>query len=277
VIGAGSYINPVVLFEEIAITGLAEDRLLIDPNAVVISKNEEEQERERSLRQTIGSTLSGTGAAVQGRISRIEGIRFARDDEQLRRFVCPVTPFLRDVLNTNNRIIIEGTQGFGLSLLHSNCYPFVTSRDTSAAAFVSEAGLSPLDVDDIVMVLRSFPIRVGGNSGPLPREINWETITRESGSQTFIIEHTSVTKSIRRVARFDPEVVRDAIQVNKPTRIVLNHLDYVDSSCIARQGLTTKASGFVNEIENLISASIDFVGFGPDCLIRHYSSKVKEA
>jgi len=63
-------------------------------------------------------------------------------------------------------VIIEGTQGFGLSLLHAADYPYVTSRDTTAAAFVSEAGLSPLDVDDIVLVLRAFPIRVGGNSGP---------------------------------------------------------------------------------------------------------------
>ena len=91
---------------------------------------------------------------------------------------------MREHLEAGQRIIIEGTQGFGLSLLHSKYYPFVTSRDTTAAAFVSEAGLSPLDVDDIVLVLRAFPIRVGGNSGPLPNEIDWDTVTSESGQQT---------------------------------------------------------------------------------------------
>jgi adenylosuccinate synthase len=277
VIGVGSYINPDILLEEIALTGITEERLLIDPNAVVITNDDEDEEREKSLRQIIGSTLSGTGAAVLRRISRTEDIRFARQDERLKRFVRPVTPFLRNMLSSNERIIIEGTQGFGLSLFHSSYYPFVTSRDTTASAFVSEAGLSPLDVDDIIMVLRSFPIRVSGNSGDLPKEINWEAVTKESGSQTSIIEHTSVTKSVRRVARFDPEVVRDAITVNKPTRIVLNHLDYIDSTCATRQGLTTKTSAFVKEVESLINAPIDFVGFGRDILTRHLSSKVKEA
>ncbi len=277
VIGAGSYINPAVVLEEIALTGITKERLLIDPNAVIITNYEENEERERSLRQTIGSTLSGTGAAVQRRISRTENIRFAKDDEQLKQFVRPVTPFLRNILNSNERIIIEGTQGFGLSLLHSIYYPCVTSRDTTASAFVSEAGLSPLDIDDIVMVLRSFPIRVSGNSGDIPKEIDWEVVTKESGSQISIIEHTSVTKSVRRVARFDAEVVRHAIMVNRPTRIVLNHIDYVDSSCLTHRTPTDKALSFVSEVENLIGTPIDFVGCGPDSFIRRLSSKVKEA
>jgi len=147
-----------------------------------------------------------------------------------------------------------------LSLLHADDYPFVTSRDTTAAGFVSEAGLSPLDVDEIVLVIRAFPIRVPGNSGPLPNEIDWNEVSRISGTGS-IEERTSVTDCVRRVARFDPRVVQAAIEVNQPTKLVLNHVDYVDSHCRDLCALTPKAANFVKEVESKIDRSIDLVGF----------------
>ena len=64
------------------------------------------------------------------------------------------------------------------------------SRDTTAAAFLAEAGLSPFDVDDIVMVLRAFPIRVAGDSGPLPEETTWPEIASNGGYEEFLGEFT---------------------------------------------------------------------------------------
>src|SRR3990170_6657446 len=215
VLGAGSYINPDILFDEISRTGLSHGRLIIDPNAMIISDKEQQEEENSSLRKDIGSTLSGTGAAVRRRIARESTMILAKDEKRLQQFVRPAVPFLRDKLSTGERIIIEGTQGFGLSLLHSSYYPFVTSRDTTAAAFISEAGLSPLDVDDVVLVIRAFPIRVGGNSGPLPKETSWGVLTTESGSGCNLVEFTSVTKRLRRVAKFDSDIVRQAIACNK--------------------------------------------------------------
>jgi adenylosuccinate synthase len=173
---------------------------------------------------------------------------------------------------------MEGTQGFGLSLLHSPSYPYVTSRDTTAAAFVSEMGLSPLDVDEVVMVLRAFPIRVSGNSGPLPYETDWTTITRDSGSPISILEHTSVTHRVRRVARFDPEIVRSAIAVNAPTHLVLNHIDYIDFECRKLNALSERALDFIESVERLVGAQIDYVGCSPSSIItRKYFSSVTHA
>jgi adenylosuccinate synthase len=274
VICAGSYINPDLLLDEIALVGLSRDRLLIDPNAMIISSEELLAEKNSLLRQDIGSTLSGTGAAVSKRIERTASVRLGKHEDRLRQYIQPVVPFMRDCLNNKERIIIEGTQGFGLSLLHSQDYPYVTSRDTTAAAFVSEAGLSPLDIDEIVLVLRTFPIRVAGNSGFLPDEIDWETISRESGSNIPIIEYTSVTKAVRRVARFDPDVVRQSIMVNRPTKIVLNHLDYIDASCFASNELSEKTAVFVRKIESLIDSSVDYFGFSPSSLVK-YAQAIK--
>lgn len=267
VLGAGSYIDIDILFDEISRIGLSKDRLFIDPNAMVVTDKELLEEKNSSLRKNIGSTLSGTGAAVRRRISRDSSVVLARDNERLKPFVRPVVTFLREKLSRNERIIIEGTQGFGLSLLHSEHYPYVTSRDTTAAAFVSEAGLSPLDVDDIVLVIRAFPIRVGGNSGTLPNETTWETVTKESGIEGQITEYTSVTKTVRRVARFDHKLVCQAIMVNHPTRIVLNHLDYIDAAYKLLNESTNKVLEFINKAELVVERRIDYLGFGPASMI----------
>src|ERR1700733_2776941 len=150
---------------------------------------------------------------------------------ELEPYLAPVRPLLREMLDDGEHIVIEGTQGFGLSLLHSPHFPKATSRDTSAAAALAETGLSPLDVQDVVLVLRSFPIRVAGDSGPFGApEITWQQIALEGGHQRPLVEYTSVTKKLRRVARFDSQIVREAIIANNPSMIVLNHLDYVDAA-----------------------------------------------
>lgn len=166
-------------------------------------------------------------------------------------------------------MIVEGTQGFGLSPLHSGYYPHVTSRDTTASAFIGEAGLSPVDVDQIILVLRSYPIRVGGNSGHLPNETTWEYVSAQSGYDAHISEYTSVTNVLRRIGMFDPKIVHQAIQVNNPTHIVLNHLDYIDSSISTLLGVnySKKAIKFLFDLETQIGRRIAFVGTSRDRLI----------
>jgi adenylosuccinate synthase len=259
VITSGNYLNVEILLNEIRLTCINEDYLYIDPFAVIISKEDLEEEATSGLKESIGSTGSGIGAAVSRRVNRNKNLRFAKDEPQLKKYIRNTNSFLRYLLEGNERVIIEGTQGFGLSLLHSGLYPFTTSRDTSAAAFVSESGLSPLDVDDVIMVIRSFPIRVGGNSGPLPSEVSWDTVSEISGSSTPIIELTSVTKKVRRVAEFDPAVVKKAIEINRPTRIVLNHVDYYDFNC-GRGYVTVKAMNEIHKVESMINKEIDFIG-----------------
>lgn len=266
VLPAGCYISPSILLEEIQTSDIDPTRILIDPNAVVIINDHLQEERNSELKSVIGSTLSGTGAAVSARINRLGNVKLAKDEKSLNAFIKPVAPFLREQLNKNERIIIEGTQGFGLSVLHSSDYPYVTSRDTTAAGFVAEAGLSPLDVDDIVLVIRAFPIRVAGNSGPLPNEFSWEELTNASGSSSPIVEYTSVTQVKRRVARFDPEIVRQAIMYNQPTRIVLNHLDYIDVNNPDALGNASKSLTFLRYVEREIGQRIVCTGFGPDHL-----------
>jgi adenylosuccinate synthase len=209
----------------------------------------------------IGSTGSGTGEAVIRRIQRKDNMLLAQNFEELKPYIKNTKSFLNKNLENKKRIIIEGTQGFGLSLLHSAYYPYVTSRDTTASGFLSEVGLSPLDVDDVVLTIRAFPIRVAGNSGPLRNKINWEIISKEGKHEEPIEERTSVTNRVRKVARFDPLIVREAIEVNRPTRIVLNHLDYVFNSSL--NNFNQIIDNFVSNIEKSLERKVDFLGFSP--------------
>jgi adenylosuccinate synthase len=262
-IGAGSYVDPRILLDEIARAKLPPGRLLIDSKAMVITREDVSTERREGLRGRIGSTGSGTGASLGRRLERRFETPLAGDTAELAPFTGEVSPRLRSLLDRNDRVVVEGTQGFGLSVLHSPFYPYVTTRDTTAAGAISEAGLSPIDVDEIALVLRTHPIRVAGDSGPLADEIDWETVTRDSGSSEPIREFTSVTGLLRRVGRFDGAIVREALRVNRPTLIVLNHLDYVDAVCRDLGSPTRRARDFIVKISDVIEAPIDLVGLGP--------------
>jgi adenylosuccinate synthase len=248
---------------EIDLLKVEAHRLRIDSRASIVTSSHAAKEQEDGLRARIGSTASGTGAALLERLARSpEHIR-ARDISALRPYIeDDTTAYMRKLLDNDQRVLIEGTQGFGLSIWHSNDFPFATSRDTTAAGFVSEAGLAPHDVDDVVMVLRTFPIRVGGNSGPLPNEITWPELSAEAHLSPDFKEYTTATHRVRRVARFDRELVRRAIAANRPHRIVLNHMDYVDPDGQGRSGYE-----FLNWVESEIGQRVDFLGYGADCLV----------
>lgn len=267
VLGAGSYVAPELLFEEMRRTELPAERVWIDPNAFVLSDQHRETEQRSALGDRIGSTQSGTGAAVIERIERLSASHLAQNDSRLAPFVRPVRTLLRELMRHGEHVIVEGTQGFGLSLLHSPHYPKATSRDTTAAAFVAEAGLNPLDVLDVVLVIRAFPIRVAGDSGRLPNEVDWQTIAREGGWESSLVEYTSVTKKVRRVARFDPSIVKEAIVTNAPTCIVLNHVDYIDATMHNSSRLNSRGDSFVKQIEADLQCHIDLVGLGPGILV----------
>jgi adenylosuccinate synthase len=265
VLAAGSYIDLDILHEEIDRVGLAPERLLIDPGAMIITPADRRAEQTSDLRLRIGSTASGTGEAVARRTRRVSAAELAGAQPELAQYLAPVRTHLRAMLDRGEHIVIEGTQGFGLSLLHSPHYPKATSRDTTAAAALAETGLSPLDVQDVVLVLRSFPIRVAGDSGPFGApEIDWETITAEGGHTSPVLERTSVSRNIRRVARFDPEIVRQAIAANNPSAIVLNHLDHVDAAATVE--LTPRARDFLVDVQQRIGRKVDLVGLGPGTL-----------
>src|SRR5262249_43496313 len=72
VIPAGAYVDPNVLLKEASVTRLTSERLVIDPNAFVVTDADAMTENQSGLKDRIGSTLTGTGAAVIRRVWRAD-------------------------------------------------------------------------------------------------------------------------------------------------------------------------------------------------------------
>lgn len=264
---AGAYIDVAVLLDEIDELQYPEERIKISAFARIITPEHKAWETGAGLVGAIGSTGSGVGGAVMASVAR-EADNFklssldAGHSAPLHKFLCDTSEFLRKQLKSGCRVIVEGTQGFGLSLLEGGYWPKATSRSTTAAGALAESGLSPIDVDDVTMVLRSYPIRVAGESGPLPNETTWEAIAKTTGMTADISEYTTVTNNLRRVGYFDAELVRRALDANAPTRIVMNHLDYVGKANDLDDA-NSKLRTFITNIELEIGRDIDWKGFSP--------------
>jgi adenylosuccinate synthase len=263
-IAAGGLVDPHVFLREVEACGLDPDRIGIDKNAGVIEAGDVDNERTLGLNGRLGSTGVGVGSAVSRRVLREPNFRLAQDHRDLKPFVTSVSDELASAVRHDESIVVEGTQGFGLSLYHAEEWPYRTSRDTTAHSFLGEVGVGIRDYE-VIMAIRTFPIRVAGNSGPLPDEITWEDVQRESGYPHPIAEYTTTTKRLRRVARFDWSVVGQAVAANAPTQIALHGGDYVEFQNFGVNEwsrLTPKLRGLVGDIEDRYSIPVVIIGTG---------------
>jgi adenylosuccinate synthase len=284
-IPAGALIDPAILKGELDSFGISASRVGIDEKCFLIQNSDRELEKELGLRERLSSTLCGVGAAVSRRVLRGPDAKLAKDAVEtypwLRGLLTDVSQEVNDAIDRGGKVLIEGTQGFGLSLYHSEHYPRTTSRDTSAAGFLSEVGVSPRLVTEIVVVFRTFPIRVAGaQAGPMKDEITWEQIRRESGYPHDITEMTSVTNKVRRVGRFDWDLATRAVSVNRPTRLAINGLDYLSfkNKGVSDWGsLSSEAEEFVRRLESSLMTSVCYFGCGPSLqeMFRHEIGEVE--
>lgn len=264
-LGPGTAVDPEVLADEATKLSLPRERVVIDPRAVLVTQSDRLLEAE--LRTTIGSTGTGTGGALIKRMLR--STRELADNSDFLRSFCrvePVTPLLQRCIGLGGDVIVEGSQGFGLSLLHGE-YPYVTVRDTTASAFASEAGIAPRQVDRVIIVFRTFPIRVGGNSGPLHQELTWEQVRDIGGAPSAFPEYTSVTSRLRRVGTFDWVLAKRAVEVNRPTGIALMGIDrisYEATNCLEPSLLPDSATSFIASTSSQLCSPIEWVGTGFD-------------
>jgi adenylosuccinate synthase len=269
-LGAGAVINVRTLLKEIADCQIEKDRLAIDPQAMIVT--DADIAAEKRFRDTMGSTAQGVGLATARRILERDKKRakctIAENAKELVPFVRPVTEILDRHYRKGSAVMLEGTQGTGLSLYHGR-YPYVTSRDTTVAGCLADAGISPSRVRKVVMVCRTYPIRVQSpqraTSGPMSREINWREVSRRSGvsvSELRRSEVTSTTKRKRRVSEFDWALLRRSASLNAPTDIALTFVDYLDihnRKASRVEQLTRDSLQFIEEVQRVATAPVSLM------------------
>ncbi|MDI6805726.1 MAG: adenylosuccinate synthetase [Candidatus Bathyarchaeia archaeon] len=257
-IGAGSNIHVAQLLKEIEETKV-ENRIGIDNQASIIEEKHSIQDKTSAHLKGLGTTGWGVGPAIEERVRRTAKI--AKDIPELKPYLTDVAEEVNNAIDEGKKVLLEGTQGLLLSLYHGT-YPYVTARDTSAAAICSEAGVGPTSVDDVLIVFKSFMTRVG--AGPLPGEL-----TKEEALKRGWFETAAGTGRDRRSAPFNFELARKAVKINGATQAALTKLDAVYPQCKGIRNyeeLPKEAKEFVKEIERQTGISVVLIGTGPEAL-----------
>jgi adenylosuccinate synthase len=149
--------------------------------------------------------------------------------ERLAPHLDDTTWLVQSALARGEHVLLEGAQGTLLDLDHGS-YPFVTSSNAVAGGATTGGGIGPLQVDEVMGVMKAYATRVG--SGPFPTELTDEIGEgiRERGHEVG-----TTTGRPRRVGWFDAVPTRYAVAVNSVSSIMLNKIDILsglESICL---------------------------------------------
>ena len=256
-IGSGVLVNPKVLEEEVEKLGV-RGRVFVDKRCGIITEDHIARDKGNAyLSKKIGSTGSGCGPANADRVMRISPQ--AKDVPELKEYLMDVPKAIDDALKDGKEVLLEGTQGFGISLYYGT-YPFVTSKDTSASQIAADNGVGPTKIDDVIVVFKAYPTRVG--EGPFSTEM-----TSEKSDEMGIQEFGTVTHRKRRIGGWDGQMARYSAMINGCTQAAITGIDRIDDACygITEYGkLTKKAKDFLKTAEDDIGCPITLISTGPE-------------
>ena len=256
-VGAGVLVDPEVFKREVTSFGL-KGRIGVDWRCGIIEKKHiEEDKSDAYLKGKIGSTGSGCGPANAARASR--KAKQAKDEKELAEFLCDVPLEVNEALDNGKGVLVEGTQGFGISLLYGT-YPFVTSKDTTASQMATDVGIGPTRVDEVIVVFKSFPTRVG--EGPFETQMK-----EEKANALHIVEYGTVTGRKRRIGEWDAKMAAYSAMINGATMVALSGVDRLDPSCRGAKEykeLSKEVKDFVAKVEHDTRVQVKLISTGPE-------------
>ena len=258
-IAAGANVDVKTFFDEVELTKV-QGRIGIDQNASIIEEKHSAQDKASAVNKGIGTTGRGVGPALEERVRRTA--KLAKEIPELNPYLTDQVQEVNDGLDVDKKVLLEGTQGFMLSLFLGGGYPYVTGRDTGASAIASEAGVGPTRVDDVLIVYKSFITRVG--AGPLPGEI-----TKEEAQKRGWFEVAAGTGRDRRSAPFNFELAKKTARINGATQAAMTKLDAIFPNCRGAKkysDLSKEAKDFVKEVEDKTGVPIVLIGTGPEAM-----------
>lgn len=281
-VGAGVLVDADRFLKEIVETEIS-GRIKLDKRCGIIEeKHIEEDTNNEHLSQEVGTTGSGCGPANAGRANRT--IKLAQEIPELEEYLADVPLELNNRLDEGQDILLETSQGFGLSLFYGT-YPYVTSKDTSASMAAVDVGIGPKRVSEVIVVYKAYTTRVG--EGPMNSKITednindfplWQEILQRAHEEGFegedindtlgqyFGEKGTVTNRKRRVGAFDFKMGRYSAMVNGATQICVSCIDKLFPECegaTSEDDLSDRAMDYISEIEEGIGVEAKLISTGP--------------
>ena len=152
--------------------------------------------------------------------------------ETLRRYgdyieknICDTSSFLRNAINEDRNIFLEGQLG-ALKDIDHGIYPYVTSSSTLAGYASVGAGIEPYSIKEIIAVTKAYSSAVG--EGPFVSELFGEeanTLRLKGGDAG---EFGATTGRPRRVGYFDVVATRYGAKLQGATQIALTAIDVLE-------------------------------------------------
>ena len=141
---------------------------------------------------------------------------------KISQYLAPTWKILNDYGKNEKIILFEGAQGALLDI-DFGTYPFVTSSNTSSGQIFAGTGFGIKDNHQVFGITKAYTTRVG--SGPFPSEL-----FDEIGNYLVVKgkEFGTVTKRKRRCGWFDTILVKQTVQINGVSNIILTKLDVLD-------------------------------------------------
>ena len=285
-VGSGVCVDPNKLSNEVKTFSLdiSGRTVVVDSFCPIIEKDHIDRESKgNNYSETYtGSTKSGTGEARVDRVKRIgktynqfvyqnDDVEFANIYSHLAKNVYSdnVSKLLNEAYDREEKIVVEGSQAYCLSLYLSEDYPVVTSDNCTASAFIDDVGLAWNKVDEVCMVVKSAPTMVAQGCGNLPGEISQEEM-HEKG-----LEEYGVTSGrLRRKSLTIPfDKLDESVMVNGPTYFALTFCDHIDDVPEIMQNNMTREwlsmnmpNTFANvtELEKRYNIPVKFIEYGKD-------------
>jgi adenylosuccinate synthase len=256
-IGPGVLVDPNILLKEIAIFD-AYKRVIVDKQSGVIEEKHIESDRGDSyLQQRIGTTGSGCGPANVERIMRTA--KLCKDIPTLSSYIGDVPLIVNQSISRGETVLIEGTQGTYISLIHGT-YPYTTTKDVTASAICSDVGIGPKVVDDVIVVFKAYVTRVG--AGELLGELS-----QEEAEKRGWLERATVTGRTRRSAPFNFELAKRAVMLNSASQIAITKFDilFPEAKNIRDfSDLPYEAKKMIEKIEAETKVPVTIVGTGAE-------------
>ena len=259
-VGSGVAVDPEQFFAELdqldPSYGLRE-RTRVDYRCPLILPEYRQREAADVFLQEHGTTASGSGVARAE--FALRKARQARDEHSLADYTADVARELNESCLRGETVVVEGSQGTHLSLALSDDYPDCTSDNCTTAAFADDVGLNWRHIEEVCLVVKALPSRVG--TGPLPLQL---TLAEEE--RRDIAEYGVTTGRRRRKASgISWPHLETAVLLNGPTQLALTFCDHLDPEVTGarqRSELTTPVRRLIDELETRFNIPVSLCDCG---------------